>query len=96
MRTLYHPDGHADVWGVTCKFKSFEIDEVQEALKAGWFESPLDFNSEPIPEQGSDHEAELRARIKALGGKAGGRASIATLEKQLAELEGKEDGDSDD
>lgn len=40
-----------------------------------------------VPEEGSDYEEELRAKIKALGGKAGGRSSIATLEKQLKELE---------
>ncbi len=40
-----------------------------------------------IPESGSDYEAELRAKIKDLGGKAGGRSSIETLESQLARLE---------
>lgn len=40
-----------------------------------------------IPEQGSDYETKLRGQIKALGGKAGGRSSIATLEKQLKELQ---------
>ena len=43
------------------------------------------------PEQGSDHEADLREQIKALGGKAGGRSSIETLEKQLEELKNGSD-----
>lgn len=42
---------------------------------------------EEVPEEGSDYEAELRDKIKALGGKAGGRSSIETLEKKLSELE---------
>ena len=39
------------------------------------------------PEQGSDYESDLREQIKDLGGKAGGRSSIKTLEKQLKELQ---------
>jgi len=35
----------------------------------------------------SDYERELRDKIKALGGKAGGRAKIETLELTLAKLE---------
>lgn len=45
MRTLYHPDGFSKVWGITCKFKSFYSDEVEQALKDGWFMSPIDFES---------------------------------------------------
>ena len=37
---------------------------------------------------GDDYESELREKIKALNGKPGGRSSIATLEKQLKELQG--------
>lgn len=43
MQTLYHPEGISEVWGVTCKFKTFNSDEIEQALKDGWFESPLDF-----------------------------------------------------
>lgn len=45
MRTLYHPDGNKSVWGVKCKFKSFDADQVDQALSDGWFMSPLDFES---------------------------------------------------
>lgn len=68
---------------------------LDEHLAEGWFSSlekalaNAADNSvqEDIPESGSDYEAELRAKITALGGKAGGRSSIKTLEKQLAELQ---------
>lgn len=39
------------------------------------------------PEETADYERELRDKIKALGGKAGGRSSIERLEEQLTELE---------
>lgn len=46
----------------------------QEEVKAE--ESPM-----------SDYERELRDKIKALGGKVGGRASLKTIEAKLKELE---------
>lgn len=52
-------------------------------LSNGWVKS----FEELKPEQGSDYESELRDKIKSLGGKAGGRSSIKTLEKQLKELQ---------
>lgn len=52
-----------------------------ELIDSGWSYSL------ETPEQGSDYESDLREQIKALGGKAGGRSSIKTLEKQLKELQ---------
>lgn len=63
---------------------------LDDHLADGWFttlEKALASEAqEDISESGSDYEAILRAEITALGGKAGGRSSIKTLEKQLAEL----------
>lgn len=58
--------------GWVCKFEELHIEEAE---------------FEEVPEQGGDYETKLRGQIKALGGKAGGRSSIATLEKQLKELQ---------
>ena len=57
-------------------------------LDSGWFTQlddcfALEAEFEVVKESGSEHEAELRKEIKALGGTAGGRSSIKTLEKQL-------------
>lgn len=91
---LYKPDGIEVIWGINCEYRVFDNEDVEKALSDGWHRSPLDFDK--VSEQGSDHEAELREKIKTLGGKAGGRSSIATLEKQLAEMEAKDDGNSND
>lgn len=61
-------------------------------LANGWVADIGDLNCieaeyEVISETGSDHEADLREQIKALGGKPAGRSSIETLEKQLKELQ---------
>lgn len=63
--------------GWVCKFEELHIEEAE---------------FEEIPEEGSDYETELRAKIKALGKTPGGRSSIATLEKQLKELEDGNEG----
>lgn len=76
---------------------SYTVKHINESLKSdyiddGWFlnlDDALAIESEIVQESGSDYEAELRAKIKDLGGKAGGRSSIETLENQLAELEAK-------
>lgn len=70
--------------------KAVNNHKVDLYLNDGWY-SQLDdaLAIEVIPELGSDYESELREKIKALGGKAGGRSSIETLEKQLENLEGK-------
>lgn len=56
---------------------------LNEYLLNGWVSSFDDLKDA----SGDDYESELREKIKALGGKAGGRSSIATLEKQLKELQ---------
>lgn len=76
---------------------TYSIKHIQDSIKSdylndGWrlsLEDALAIDSEVIEESGSDYEAELRAKIKALNGKPGGRSSIETLENQLAELEAK-------
>ncbi len=68
--------------------------ELSDFLSNGWFRSIEDTKAidaefsvvKKEPEEGSDYEAKLRADIKELGGKAGGRSNIATLEKQLKDL----------
>ena len=72
--------------------KSVTANEFYTYLDSGWFSCvddcfALEAEFEEIPEQGSDYESDLREQIKALGGKAGGRSSIKTLEKQLKELQ---------
>lgn len=67
-------------------------DKFNERLMQGWVADIGDLNCieaefEVVDEEGSDYEADLRASIKALGGKPAGRSSIKTLEKQLAELQ---------
>jgi len=59
---------------------------LDEAIKSGpkKIEPPADNEGgDPM----SDYERVLRDKIKALGGKAGGRAKIETLELTLAKLE---------
>lgn len=76
---------------------SYTIKAIHESKRSaflddGWFlslEDAMAIELVAIPESGSDYEAELRAKIKELGGKPGGRSSIETLESQLAELKAK-------
>ena len=82
--------------GIKYAIKVVNNDEYYEHLSNGWFSSLDDANCidaefEVVPEEGSNYEAELRAKIKALDGKAGGRSSIKTLEKQLKELQDDSD-----
>lgn len=94
---LYRSGAKHKIWGIPCEYRIFEPDEVAAALNDGWVKTPLDLKEkkEPIPEKGSEYESELRARIKALGGRAGGKSSIDTLEKQLAGLEAKHGNNND-
>ena len=69
-----------------------EYEQLKRHLDAGWstFEQVSEQEAEQEESQGesmSDYERELRDKIKALGGRIGGRASIETIEKKLAELE---------
>lgn len=65
-------------------------------LVNGWVADIGDLNCieaeyEVVAESGSNYEAELRDKIKALNGKPAGRSSIETLEKQLKELQNGSD-----
>lgn len=64
----------------------------KECLADGWVSTREEVLAEveTTGVDGGSYERELRDKIKALGGKPGGRAKVETLEKQLAELEGKE------
>lgn len=73
-----------------------EYEQLKRHLDAGWsvseqvVEQVVEPEAEQEESQGesmSDYERELRDKIKALGGRVGGRASIETIEKKLAELE---------
>lgn len=75
--------------GTAYTIKAVQHHEVNEYLNDGWYISLADAMAivpNDAPEEDSDYEAGLREEIKCLGGKPGGRSSIATLEKQLAEL----------
>jgi rubrerythrin len=71
--------------GISYYFKAVSSLDVENYIDDGWVR---DLNELQVtPEKGSKYEADLRAKIKALGGKPGGRSSIETLEKQLEELQ---------
>ena len=94
MKHVFKPGG---AWkakgGQEYTIKAVNDWQVSEFLNDGWFTSLNDALAiEVVPESGSDYEAELRSKIKSLGGTPAGRSSIKTLEKQLAKLE-KADGD---
>ncbi len=44
---LYHPLGTDVIWGINCKYQTFERKEAEELLsrkgKEKWYKSPLDF-----------------------------------------------------
>lgn len=80
--------------GLEYTAKNIEQKDLQAYLAAGWVKSTAELKSESVENLGVDggeYERELRDKIKALGGKAGGRASIETLEAKLAELEKEAD-----
>jgi hypothetical protein len=64
--------------------KAVQAHEFHDYLADGWF-SCLEDCFALVSED--EYEKELRDQIKALGGKAAGRSSIETLEKQLEELQ---------
>ena len=69
--------------------KAFHQNEVKQLMADGWYRSLNEcFSDESV--DGGSYERELRDKIKALGGKAGGRASIETLENTLAKLESEQ------
>lgn len=64
--------------------------DVNEFLNDGWslsLDDALAIEAEYSPAETSDYEAELRAKIKALGGTAASRSKVETLEAQLKALE---------
>lgn len=63
-----------------------KYDALKRHLDAGWSttETP---EKKPVESPMGDYERELRDKIKALNGKVGGRASIKTIEKKLAQLQ---------
>ena len=78
--------------GVEYTIKAFDRLGGRAAFKTGdWYKSlkdalAIEAESEVVKEEGSEHEKELRANIKALGGSPAGRSSIKRLEAQLEEL----------
>ena len=93
MKNVYKQGGAwIDKKGREYTVKSVSSKSFRRYIESGWHEHledcfAIESECKEIPEQGSKYEADLRAKIKALGGKAGGRSSIATLEKQLKELQ---------
>ena len=79
-------DGEFSGDGFRYDCKCVSKQKALELIELGWSYSL------EVPEEGSDYEAELRAKIKALGKTPGGRSSITTLEKQLKELEDGNEG----
>lgn len=75
--------------GVAYTVKAIDKDKRREFLDNGWKASLSEVATEveSTGVDGGSYERELRDKIKALGGKAGGRASVETLEAKLAELE---------
>lgn len=76
--------------GLEYTSKNIDRKDLQEHLSKGWVKTLSELKADYVEELGVDggeYERELRDKIKALGGKAGGRASIETLEAKLKELE---------
>lgn len=76
-KTVFH--------GTKGKFVQAVINDCDSAymLGLGFVLSADDLKDDEV---GSDREAFLRAELKKLGRKPGGRSSLETLEKQYAEL----------
>lgn len=88
--------------GTEYTVKTINSHERLKFIGKGWYASLDDAKAIPHEPQAnkldndgdepmSDYEAELRDKIKSLGGRAGGRSKIETLEKQLAELQAKDE-----
>lgn len=79
-----------------CLYKDGEMVLVEPSRLQAHLDAGYSLTKEPVKEEKDpetpmgDYERELRDKIKSLGGKVGGRASIETIEKKLAELEAKE------
>lgn len=76
--------------GLEYDVKLIEASRKSEHLSKGWadcLEKLQAVAKEETGVDGGEYERELRDKIKALGGKPGGRSSIERLESQLAKLE---------
>lgn len=95
MIHLYKAGGEwATADGKKYTIKAFSHADAKTKLSDGWFRTLNEcFSDESV--DGGSYERELRDKIKALGGKAGGRASIETLENTLAKLESGSDNEAD-
>jgi hypothetical protein len=93
MIHIYTNGGDWSRDGIEYTVKTVHFNDLEDHLDDGWFRS-FDEMKGNLPESGSDYEAEIRAKIKSLGGKPAGRSSIETLEKQLAELESGDDNEA--
>lgn len=84
--------------GVAYTIKAVSAESVNKYLDDGWKKTLAEVSEEveSAGVDGGEYERQLRDKIKALGGKAGGRASVETLEIKLAELEAKEELNSED
>ena len=93
MKNVYKQGGDwKDKQGREYTVKSVSNKDLYTYLDSGWFAQlddcfALEAEFEVVKESGSEYESELRKEIKSLGGTAGGRSSIKTLEKQLKELQ---------
>lgn len=98
MKHIFKPDGAwRDKDGFEYTIKAVDYRDIDDFISKGWFKSLEDAKAiqhEPtkpalndLGVDGGMYERELRDKISALGGKAGGRSSIETLEAKLAELE---------
>lgn len=54
MITLYHKDGHSEVWGIKCKFQSVEPEKVETMLADGWVSNPLELKQQDEIKQPAD------------------------------------------
>lgn len=88
MINVYKLGGNRKRKGIGFTLKTINNDDASEYLSEGWV---LSFDELEVSESGSDYEAELRLKIKALGGTPGGRSKIETLEKQLDDLKAKQE-----
>lgn len=95
MFNVFKAGGPYKAGDVEYSIRSIREKDLQLFLDKGWATSldtlPIEGECEEVLEEGSEYEATLRAKIKELGGTAGGRSSIETLEKKLSELENGND-----
>ncbi len=70
MITLYHKDGHSEVWGIQCKFQSVEPEKVDAMLAAGWVRNPLELEHKQAADTNGDGQLsadEAKAYLESIG-----------------------------